>query len=114
MTAKMQARAEGRWDDVRSFLAAYRHKSLGAAAARLGLDTSTMSRRLTIFEDALDVRLFERPREGLLATRAAERLVPTAETIEAAHARLTRDASSVEEDAEGIVRISAAPGMADT
>ncbi|AKU98883.1 Transcriptional regulator, LysR family [Labilithrix luteola] len=103
-----------RWDDVRIFLAAHRMKSLGAAAARLGLDTSTVSRRLTAFEESLGTRLFERTREGIVPTHAAESLVPAAEAMEAAHARLTRDASSVEAEAEGTVRISTAPGIADT
>lgn len=104
---------ETRWDDIPIFLAAYRNKSLGAAATRLGLDTSTVSRRLVALEEALGLRLFERTREGLLHTRAAERLLAAAEAMEAAHARLTRDISDVEADAEGIVRVSVAPGMAD-
>ena len=102
-----------RWDDVRIFLAAHRHKSLGAAAARLGLDTSTMSRRLSAFEESLGLRLFERTREGLHPTRAAEHVLAAAEAMEAAHARLARDASGVETEAEGIVRLSVAPGMGD-
>ncbi|WP_169796485.1 LysR family transcriptional regulator [Chondromyces crocatus] len=110
----MQDLADARWDDVRLFLAAYRERSLGAAAARLGVDTSTISRRLTAFEDAVGKRLFERTREGLTPTRAAEVLVAAAEIMEGGHARLLRDASGVEEAAEGIVRLSAAPGLVDT
>jgi DNA-binding transcriptional LysR family regulator len=113
MLAKMQDATEARWDDVRVFLAAHRHKSLGAAAARLGLDTSTMSRRLTALEGALGLRLFERTRQGLVPTHAAEMVLPAAEAMEAAHGRLTRDASAVEAAAEGTVRLSVAPGMAD-
>lgn len=104
---------DARWDDVRIFLAAHRHGSLGAAAVRLGLDTSTMSRRLTAFEDSLGVRLFERTRAGLLPTHAASQVLPAAEAMEAAHGRLTRDASDVEASAIGTVRVSVAPGMAD-
>lgn len=101
------------WDDVRIFLTAQRQKSLGSAAARLGVDTSTVSRRISALEEALGVRLFERTREGLLPTRAAGRVLAAAEAMEAAQARLTRDASDVEQLAEGVVRVSAAPGMAD-
>ena len=79
------------WDDVRLFLAAFRDKTLGAAARRLRLDTSTLSRRLSAFESDLGVRLFDRSREGLVATRAGQQLLPAAEAMEAAHARLTRD-----------------------
>jgi DNA-binding transcriptional LysR family regulator len=113
MAAKMQDLSQVRWDDVRLFLAAYRHGTLGVAAHKLGLDTSTMSRRLTAFEQALDVQLFDRNRSGLVATRVAEAMLAAAETMEAAHARLTRDASDIERAAEGTVRLSAAPGLAD-
>lgn len=109
----MQDLADLRWDDVRVFLAAQRHGSLGAAALRLGLDTSTVSRRVTALEDSLGVRLFERTRDGLLPTRATERVLAAAEAMEAAHGRLVRDASDVETAAEGIVRLSVAPGTAD-
>ncbi|WP_394834534.1 LysR family transcriptional regulator [Pendulispora rubella] len=116
MVAKKQDVApaqDPRWEDVRIFLAAYRHKSLGAAAGRLDLDTSTVSRRLTVLESSLGIRLFERTREGLIATRGAERVLAAAEAMEAAHGRLTRDASDLEAEAEGVVRLSVAPGMAD-
>jgi DNA-binding transcriptional LysR family regulator len=121
MSANLQATAAApaasaaasavRWDDVRIFLAIRRHRTLAAAAARLELDTSTVSRRLAALEEALGVPLFERTREGLLPARAAEQVLAAAEAMEAAHARLTRDASEVEAAAEGIVRVSTAPGM---
>jgi DNA-binding transcriptional LysR family regulator len=113
MAAKSQDQTGLRWEDVPVFLAAYRHKSLGAAAERLRLDTSTVSRRLAALEAALALRLFERSREGLQATAAAERIYPAAEGIEAGYARLVREASGVESSAEGVVRLSVAPGMAE-
>jgi DNA-binding transcriptional LysR family regulator len=103
-----------RWDDIRIFLAVHRQHTLAAAATRLGLDTSTVSRRLAALEDDLGERLIERTREGLQPARAAERVLAAAEAMEAAHARLTRDASAVEQLAEGVVRISTAPGMSST
>lgn len=113
MIAKLQDSIDARWDDVRIFLAARRHGTLGVAAVRVGLDVSTMSRRLTGLEASLGVRLFDRTRTGLLPTRAAERMTPAAEAMEAAHGRLTRDVSDLEALAEGTVRLSAAPGLAD-
>ncbi|MCE9575233.1 MAG: LysR family transcriptional regulator [Deltaproteobacteria bacterium] len=100
MTAFSQD-GDSRWDDVRVFLAAHRVGTLGGAARKLGLDTSTMSRRLTAFEDALGARLFDRSRQGLTPTRAAELVLAAAEAMEAAHARLARDASDVEATAQG-------------
>lgn len=109
----MQDVDAGRWDDVRVFLAAYRLLSLGQAASRLGVDTSTVSRRLTALEGQLGVTLFERSREGLQRTMAAEQLFEAAEVMEAAHARLSRDASGVEAAAEGTVRLTLDPGTAE-
>lgn len=109
----MQDPNGARWDDVRVFLAVRRHGTLGQAGVKLGLDTSTVSRRLSALEASLGVRLFERAREGLTATHAGERLLPAAEAMEVAYGQLSRDASGIEAEAEGVVRVSAAPGIAD-
>jgi len=110
----MQDQGPGRWDDVRIFLAAYRLLSLGMAASRLGVDTSTVSRRISAFEEHLGVRLFERSREGLLRTKTAEQIFEAAEVMETANARLARDASHVEARAEGTVRLTVDPGVAES
>lgn len=110
----MQGQLDAPWDDVRVFLAAHRLRGLGAAATRLGLNTSTVSRRIAALEAALGQKLFERTRHGLLPMRAAERVLPAAEAMEAAHARLLRDASDTEVQAEGVVRLSCPPGIADS
>lgn len=112
-SAKLQGSEEGRWDDVRVFLAAHRLRNLGAAARRLGVDISTVSRRLTAFEATVGARLFDRGRHGLTPTRAAEAVLVAAEAMELAHARLGREASAVEAAPEGVVRLSAPPGFAD-
>ncbi|NUP06225.1 MAG: LysR family transcriptional regulator [Polyangiaceae bacterium] len=111
--ASAQDIADLRWDDVRLFLVALRGGTLGVASVKLGVDVSTMSRRLTALEEALGTRLFDRTRQGLVPTRAAELVLPAAEAMEAALARLTRDVSGLEAAAEGVVRVSVPPGMAD-
>jgi len=115
--AKLQDQAKtreiSRWDDVQVFLAAYRDGSLGVAAGHLGLDVSTVSRRLTAFEEAVGARLFDRTRQGLLRLDAADVVLAAAEAMEAAHARMTRDASALDAQAEGVVRLSMPPGMID-
>jgi len=112
--AIMQAYESARWDDIRIFLAAYRLAGLGMAASRLGIDTSTVSRRIAALEESLGVRLFERSRDGLLHTKAAEQVFEAAEAMETAHARLSRDASAVEGTAEGTVRLTVDPGIAES
>ena len=112
MAAKTQDLMRHSWDDLRLFLAVFRAGSLGVAARRLGLDTSTVSRRLAGLEEELGARLFERTRQGLVATRLAELGLPAVESMEAAQGRFTRDTSGAERHIEGVVRLSAAPGLA--
>ncbi len=103
-----------RWDDVQLFLALARDRSLTAGAKRLGLDTSTASRRLVRLEAQLGRRLFERTRDGLVPTHAAQRMIGPAEEMEAGMKHLAATAGAIEADVEGVVRIACAPGMADT
>jgi DNA-binding transcriptional LysR family regulator len=102
-----------RWEDVRLFLALYRHRTLAGAAAAVALDASTLSRRLVALEQTLGTHLFDRTREGLVPTRGAELLLPAAEEMAAAHARLSRDASAFEREVAGLVRLSVPPGLAE-
>src|SRR5882762_1621477 len=94
------------WDDVRLFLALCRARTVGDAAAALGVDGSTVSRRLVSLEAALAVPLFDRGRDGIAPTEAAEDLRPVAEQIEAAMARFTTAAEHLERDVAGLVRLT--------
>ena len=100
------------WDDVQVLLALVRGKKLDVAAKRLGVDASTLSRRVARLEEQLDSRLFVRTREGLRPTPAAERLLPHAEAIEANVAALQAAARSGEERASGPVRIATTEALA--
>ncbi|KFG71882.1 LysR family transcriptional regulator [Streptomyces mutabilis] len=70
-------------DDLRYFLALARHGRLVAAGERLGVEHTTVSRRLAALERAVGHRLFERTRTGWALTHAGRRLMPHAERIEA-------------------------------
>ena len=61
-------------DDLEIFMVAAREKNLGLAARALGLPESTVSRRLSILETHLGVRLLERIPTGLRVTDSGERL----------------------------------------
>jgi DNA-binding transcriptional LysR family regulator len=113
LLASLQRTADPPWDDIRLFLALHRARTLAAAAKVTGLDSSTLSRRLAALEDALGTKLFERTRNGLVPTASAEPLLDGAEEMAEAHSRLARDASSLERAAEGRVRLSVPPGMAE-
>jgi len=70
------------WDDIRFFLAIARAGSVSAAALRLGVNQSTVSRRINAYEDAIKVRLFERLSTGFELTREGEELLTHAQRIE--------------------------------
>lgn len=60
------------WDDLRYVLAVARAGSLSGAARSLAVRHSTMLRRIDAIEDKLQVRLFERLRNGYVPTEAGE------------------------------------------
>jgi DNA-binding transcriptional LysR family regulator len=101
------------WDDVRVLLAMVRAPTLRGAGARLGLNASTVGRRLDALEAGLGVRLFDRTPDGLRITAAGERLVPHAERLEQAAVGVADAVSGLEQEVEGVVRLSAPPGVAD-
>ncbi len=70
------------WNDVRAFLAVARSGRLTAAAARLGVDHSTLSRRIAALEHALKAKLFDRSPSGYAPTEPGRRLMPLAEEME--------------------------------
>jgi DNA-binding transcriptional LysR family regulator len=101
------------WDDVRLFLALCRSRTVRVAAASLRVDASTVSRRLTALEAALSASLFERGRDGIHPTAAAEGLLPIAEEIEEAIARFALTADGLERAVAGTVRIACPPDAAE-
>jgi DNA-binding transcriptional LysR family regulator len=70
------------WNDLRYVLALARHRTLAEAARQLGVDHSTVFRRLRRLEASLGTRLFERSRAGYAATPAGEELVTVAQETE--------------------------------
>src|SRR3546814_12731520 len=69
-------------DELRLFLAVMREGNMLAAARRVGVDHSTVARRLTNMEATLGARLFDRSPRGVTPTPAAVALVSHAERIE--------------------------------
>lgn len=100
------------WPDLRVALVAHRAGSLAAAAARLGVDASTMSRRLSALERQLGAALFQRTPSGLVPTPLGERVLPLAEGMEAAMQDVARVAQGVQSQAAGHVRLACPEGLA--
>ena len=66
------------WDDLKFVLAVARAGGLSGAARKLGVNHSTVSRRLSALEAALGTRLFERLPGGLVPTAAGTEAVEAA------------------------------------
>ncbi len=66
------------WDDFLLVRAIAEQRSLGGAAESLGVNNSTVFRRLNALEEHLGVRIFERARSGYLLTSAGEEMVALA------------------------------------
>jgi DNA-binding transcriptional LysR family regulator len=101
------------WEPIRLFLSIVRERSLAGAANRLGLDVSTVSRRLDRLEERIGAPLFDRSREGTEPTALAEQLVAHAEEMELSAARFASAGAAVETQVEGTVRLTVLPGIAD-
>lgn len=70
------------WDDFRLVKTIAEARGLGGAAERLGVNHSTVFRRLGQLEDSLGVKLFERHRTGYALTAAGEEMTALAERME--------------------------------
>jgi DNA-binding transcriptional LysR family regulator len=103
--------AEFDWNDVRSFLAVARAGRLTAAAARLGLDHSTLSRRIAALEHALKAKLFDRSPGGYALTGAGDRLLGIAEEMERLALRAQEAVGGSAASVEGTLRIGAPEGF---
>jgi len=70
------------WDDIRVFLAVARAGRLQAAGRQLGLDHSTVARRMSTLETVIGARLIDRSPRGVVLTPAGEVLRDHAERME--------------------------------
>ncbi len=101
------------WSQLALFLAIYRERSLSRAALRLGVDQSTVSRRLAALEDRIGAPLFARDKTGAHPTSLARRWLLTAERAESAIAEAMALARTVGSEPVGEVRIATSEAVAD-
>jgi DNA-binding transcriptional LysR family regulator len=94
------------WNDVRIFLALQRAGTLAGAASPLGINATTVGRRLAALEEAIGARLFDRTPDGYALTHAGRDLLPHAERMEADALALERDVAGADQRLAGVVRLS--------
>lgn len=97
-------------DDLLIFLAVARTGRFTTAAESLGLNHTTVSRRIAALEKALDGRLLARAVGGWELTELGERARTSAEGVESSVA-LLRGSDTEAQQLSGVVRMSATDGF---
>ena len=99
------------WDNLRYFLELARAGTLVGAARRLGVDHTTVARRIQGLEKDMGTALFAREAGGHRLTEAGRRLQPQVEGMEQAFRAVEQAAPSPDEGLAGLVRIGATEGF---
>lgn len=94
------------WDDLKHLLAVAKHGSTLAAGRALGVDQSTVQRRLTELERRLGQALVQRQPSGYRLTEFGQALLPHAERVEQAVAVFEQQVATATAEVAGILRVT--------
>ena len=94
------------WDNLRYVLMVANRGSISAAARELGVDRSTVLRRINSFQDRLNCRIFERGAGGYVLTPEAEKMIDAAREVESTLFYLQRQIEGRELRLEGELRVT--------
>lgn len=100
------------WDDLRYFIAVARERTLDAAAKRLKVDPTTVSRRIQRLGSDYDTAFFESSPSGLRLTQSGEQLLVYAEEVERSFLSATESIAGERTRLNGTVRLSLSEGLA--
>jgi DNA-binding transcriptional LysR family regulator len=101
-----------RWDDLSLLLSVARAGSFTRAAQTLGIEQSTVSRRIRGLEASLGVTLFERHPQRSTPTPTGQALLRRAEAVEAEVIAFVSEASESEREVRGHVRLALTESIA--
>lgn len=99
------------WSDLQVFLAVAKTGQLARAGAFLGVDGTTVARRIRRLERACGSGLFEQTREGQVLTEAGERLLTRVEAMAGAIAGMEPAGGDGGTALAGTLRISMSEGF---
>lgn len=98
------------WNDARYLLALKRGGTLSSAAKLLGVDDTTVSRRLAVLQGAATVPLYSREADGRLRLSDSGEMVATlAENIEHQVEQIDEIFGAEQQSCSGVVRITSVP-----
>jgi DNA-binding transcriptional LysR family regulator len=98
-------------DALQSFLAVVRAGKLTTAARQMGIDHSTLSRRIAELENTLQTKLFDRSVSGYALTPSGEKLLRSAEAVESIALGVMGEIAGSSLRIAGTVRIGAPDGL---
>lgn len=98
------------WDNLRFFLELSRAGKLTVAARRLGVDHTTVARRVQALEKLLGRPLFIRSGSGYSLAEAGRHLLAQVEAMESAYLAIEQDDSGTADNLSGLVRIGTTEG----
>lgn len=101
------------WDDLKYFLAFARTGSMLAAAKVLGVNQSTVQRRLAELEERLGRRLVMRHLSGYHLTELGGELRNSAERVETAVTAFERDLAAYDKGLSGTIRVTIGSVLAE-
>jgi DNA-binding transcriptional LysR family regulator len=99
------------WNDLRYFIEVTRTKSLSGAAAKLGVNHTTVARRIQALEERLAVRLFDKTPAGYRLTATGAQLLGLAEKVESACIAAQELVAGEDPLHTGVVRLSVPEGF---
>jgi DNA-binding transcriptional LysR family regulator len=99
------------WDHLQYFLALAKDGKLVVAARSLGVNHTTVSRRIQALERDLGVQLFNRSNAGFELTEAGLQLQEIAHKVEGQITGINKNISSENTEVSGTVRVGATEGF---
>lgn len=102
------------WDDLKYFLALARVGRLRGAASAIGVNHTTLMRRLGLLEERLGGRLFDRSSQGFALTQLGLDLLPHAERVEDEMTAMSRTLVGRDSQPSGTVVITMPHALAMT
>lgn len=94
------------WNDLKYFVEVVRSGNVNEAGYRLGVNQSTVSRRIANLENALGKALFDRTTKGWVLTPVGEMIVKLAEEMEIQANNIHRKIESDSEDISGLIKVT--------
>ncbi len=95
------------WDDIRHFLEVVKSGTAPQAAIRLGINHTTVYRRISALEESLGKKLFERLNNGWVLTPVGESIVAFAESMSENANNIERQVLADSQELSGLLRITA-------